>query len=190
LAFDATPPALADVRASVARRTATLRWTPGADVAATTVARKDGTPVALAPGAREATDGPLAPGTTSTWTVTVRDAAGNATAQDVSATVPGDATATATSRTTKRPTLRWKARPDAKYYNLQLFRNGRKVLTAWPTKPRYTLPRSWRLRGRTHKLVAGSYRWYAWPGYGPRARHRYGRLLAKGKVTVSAAAVR
>lgn len=84
----------------------------------------------------------------------------------------------------KRPTLAWRAQPKAKYYNLQLFRNGRKVLSAWPTVAHYTLKPSWRYHGRTYQLAAGRYRWYVWPGYGPRAAHRYGRLLAKGAVGV------
>ena len=84
----------------------------------------------------------------------------------------------------KRPTLTWRARPNVKYYNLQLFRNGRKILSAWPTVAHYTLKPSWRYHGHTYKLAAGRYRWYVWPGYGPRAAHRYGRLLTKGAVTV------
>ena len=84
----------------------------------------------------------------------------------------------------KRPTLTWRARPNVKYYNLQLFRNGRKILSAWPTVAHYTLKPSWRYHGHPYKLTAGRYRWYVWPGYGPRAAHRYGRLLAKGAVTV------
>jgi hypothetical protein len=85
---------------------------------------------------------------------------------------------------TKRPTLTWGARAKVKYYNLQLFRNGRKILSAWPTVAHYTLKPSWRYRGRTYKLDPGRYRWYVWPGYGPRSAHRYGRLVTKGVVTV------
>ncbi len=98
----------------------------------------------------------------------------------------GGPTATSTTAKTKakRPTLTWRARPKVKYYNLQLFRNGRKILSAWPTVARYTLKPSWRYRGHTYKLTAGSYRWYVWPGYGPRSAHHYGRLLSKGAVTV------
>jgi hypothetical protein len=92
----------------------------------------------------------------------------------------------ATRPTAKRLALTWRDRPGVKYYNLQLFRNGRKVLSAWPTVARYTLKPSWRYHGRTHKLAPGRYRWYVWPGYGPRSAHRYGRLLAKGVVTVPA----
>jgi hypothetical protein len=107
-------------------------------------------------------------------------------------TAPPASTAgpTATSTTAKptakakRPTLTWRARPQVKYYNLQLFRNGRKVLSAWPTVAHYTLKPSWHYHGRTYQLAAGRYRWYVWPGYGPRSAHRYGRLLAKGAVAV------
>ena len=93
-------------------------------------------------------------------------------------------TATSTTAKPKRTTLTWRARPQVKYYNLQLFRDGRKVLSAWPTVAHYTLKPSWRYHGRTYQLTAGRYRWYVWPGYGPRSAHRYGRLLAKGAVTV------
>jgi hypothetical protein len=142
----------------------------------------------------EATDGPLTAGMTYTYSVTVRDAAGNAATTSVMATAP-TATVIAASQAgatdkakakakAKRPTLTWRARPKVKYYNLQLFRNGRKILSAWPTVAHYTLKSSWRYRGHTYKLAPGRYRWYVWPGYGPRAAHRYGRLLTKGAVTV------
>jgi hypothetical protein len=188
LAFDVTAPALAEVAATVSGTTATLRWTAGADVIATSVVRQGLGPLEVPAGAREVTDGPLAAGKAYAWTIAVRDAAGNTTSVDAAAKVP--ATRVASASAGGRPTLRWKTRRNATYYNLQLFRFGRKVLSAWPTKPHYTLPRAWRLNGRTHRLTAGVYRWYVWPGYGPAARHRYGRLLAKGKVTVTTAAAR
>jgi hypothetical protein len=94
------------------------------------------------------------------------------------------ATSTTAKAKAKRPTLTWRARSKVKYYNLQLFRNGRKILSAWPTVAHYTLKPSWRYHGHAYKLTAGRYRWYVWPGYGPRAAHRYGRLLTKGAVTV------
>ncbi len=94
------------------------------------------------------------------------------------------ATSTTAKVKAKRPTLSWHARPKVTYYNLQLFRDGHKILSAWPTVPHYALKASWRYRGHTYKLAAGRYRWYVWPGYGPRAAHRYGRMLTKGAVTV------
>ena len=101
-------------------------------------------------------------------------------------TRPAGPTTTSTNAKAKakRPTLTWRKRAGVKYYNLQLFRNGRKILSAWPTVAHYTLKPSWRYRGHSYRLTAGRYRWYVWPGYGPRAAHRYGRLLAKGAVTV------
>jgi hypothetical protein len=187
LAYDATPPALSDVGATVTGATATVRWTPGADVVATSVVRQGGGAVDVPAGAHEAADGPLAPGIAYTWTVTVRDAAGNAASATATAAVPkADAKAAATSKSASRraPVIRWRAARNADYYNIQLLRNGRKVLSAWPTRPRYTLRRTWRYHGRTHRLAAGVYRYYVWAGYGPRAARRYGRLLAHGRVRV------
>jgi hypothetical protein len=85
---------------------------------------------------------------------------------------------------TKRRALTWRTRAKVKYYNLQLFRNGHKILSAWPTATHYTLKSTWRYHGHAYTLSPGRYRWYVWPGYGPRSAHRYGRLLAKGVVTV------
>ncbi|HMJ37356.1 MAG TPA: hypothetical protein VK501_25855 [Baekduia sp.] len=195
-AYDATAPALSDLGVTLAARVATLRWTPGADATQVTVVRRPGdggeparTVADGAPGAtRELADGLLAAGTAYTWTVSVRDVAGNASSATATATVPtaAQALATTTAANAKanaaRRALRWRARRGAKYYNLQLFRNGRKILSAWPTKPHYTLKTTWRYRGRRHRLAAGLYRWYVWPGYGTRAQHRYGKLLTRGQV--------
>jgi hypothetical protein len=194
LAYDATPPALAGVAVALSGTTATITWTPGSDVVSTSVIRQGGAPLTVGTGARTATDGPLTPGTGYTWTVTVRDAAGNATAATTGATVPTPTSAQSASKKAAarnaRPTLRWKGTHKADYYNLQLFRGTHKVLSTWPAGPRFTLPLTWHFRGSRHRLAAGRYRWYAWPGYGPRARHRYGKLLAHGTVTVTAAQAR
>jgi hypothetical protein len=193
LAYDATAPTLAEVGVTLANRTATVRWTAGADAQQVSVVRKPGEAGAPAravadgvPGTtRELADGPLAAGTAYTWTVTVRDVAGNAASASTSATVPTAAQAQATttkSSSNARRSLRWRARPGAKYYNVQLFRNGRKILSAWPTAPHYMLKTTWRYRGHRHRLTTGLYRWFVWPGYGTRSQHRYGRLLARGAV--------
>ena len=195
-AYDATPPALTDVSATVAAdRTATVRWTPGPDAQTVTVVRAPGGAPLLtaAPASTHAvTDGPLAPGTTDTYTITIADAAGNAATATTTATAPATPAAAtkASAKPTTLPALRWRARSPAKYYNLQLFRDGRKILSAWPTKPHYTLKASWRYRGKAYKLTSGRYRWYVWPGYGRRAQHRYGHLLAKGLVTYPAPPIR
>jgi len=140
---------------------------------------------------RAFTDAALAPGATTTYTLTLADAAGNASTATATASAPAATAAQAKTTTSQAlPTLRWRARPGAQYYNFQLYRNGRKVLSAWPRRTHYTLRASWRLNRKTYKLTAGRYRWYVWPGYGPRSRHHYGRLHAKGAVTYPAPPIR
>ena len=187
-AYDAAPPPLTALTATPQTdNTMSITWSTSPDARAATVTRAPGN-VTL-PGATPAgnvADGPLAAGTTYTYTVTLRDAAGNATTATTSAaTPPAPAIGAKSARPKARaklPTLRWRARRDARYYNFQLFRAGHKILSSWPRTNHYTLHRTWRYRGRTYTLKAGTYRWYVWPGYGPRAAHRYGRLLTKGSV--------
>jgi HYR domain-containing protein len=72
--------------------------------------------------------------------------------------------------------LEWVPVARATYYNLQVWRNGRKVLSRWPTRARFELRSSWRFAGRTQRLRPGRYTAYAWPGYGPKRAARYGPL--------------
>lgn len=199
LAYDATAPALTGVTATLgADDRPTVAWTPATDAQTVTLTRQPGAVTLLdrAPATtRSFTDAALAAGTTNTYTITLADAAGNATTATASASAPAAVAAKTKAKakskaTTTRPTLRWRTRPGARYYNFQLYRNGRKVLSAWPTRPHYTLRASWRLNRKTYKLTAGRYRWYVWPGYGPRSRHRYGRLHAKGALTYPAPPIR
>jgi hypothetical protein len=90
---------------------------------------------------------------------------------------------------TRPPVLRWRAVRGATYYNVQLYRAGRKVMTTWPKQPRLRLQRHWKLNGVAQRLKAGEYRWYVWPGFGRLAEHRYGRLLGTSTFTVSRAPV-
>jgi hypothetical protein len=73
--------------------------------------------------------------------------------------------------------LRWRPQPDATYYNIQVFRRGRKVFEAWPVTPYVTLASHWTYRGRNYRLTAARYEWFVWPGLGPREAARYGELL-------------
>ena len=82
------------------------------------------------------------------------------------------------------PVLSWTKVAKAAYYNVQVFRNGRKVLTAWQTEPSFQLQRSWRFAGTTHRLTPSTYRWYVWPGFGPRSANRYGKLVGTHRFTV------
>jgi hypothetical protein len=53
------------------------------------------------------------------------------------------------------PLLSWRGRKDSAYYNLQLYRNGKRVLVAWPSHASYRPPAS--------VMVPGTYVWYVWP---------------------------
>jgi hypothetical protein len=85
------------------------------------------------------------------------------------------------------PLLRWTKVRGADYYNVQLFRGGRKILSAWPAKPRFELERTWRFQGDRFRLKPGRrYRWMVWPGRGKRSRNDYGRLIGRGTFKVAA----
>lgn len=72
----------------------------------------------------------------------------------------------------------------ARYYNLQLWRRGRKILSVWPARPRYQLKGRWKFGGGSWRLEPGRYRWFVWPGFGPRSKADYGRRLGPGRFRV------
>jgi hypothetical protein len=188
--YDATPPVLTGVtvapddagarlawQASGAARVMVMRSAPGARAAQSAVVY-DGTGDAF-------TDRGLKNGTRYSYVVQALDAAGNATSDSVAVTPTADASTKhllspgAASSLSRPPLLRWRRIARASYYNVQLFRHGKKILSAWPTKPQYQLRSVWTYRGHRHRLGKATYRWLLWGGYGPRSQHRYGKLLGK-----------
>jgi hypothetical protein len=81
------------------------------------------------------------------------------------------------ARLRKAPKLVWFRDSEASYYNLQLYRGSRKILSAWPKKPTRVLPRKWRFEGHSYSLAPGIYTWFVWPGYGARSAVDYGDLM-------------
>ena len=77
------------------------------------------------------------------------------------------------------PLLRWRPVRGALFYNVQLYRNDRKVLTRWPRDARFRVKSKWTHRGRTHRLRPARYRWYVWPAY----ENGYGRLRIRSRFT-------
>ena len=59
------------------------------------------------------------------------------------------------STVTTAPQLTWTAQKATAYYNVQLFHNGTRVLTGWPTKAAFSIPPG--------KLKPGTYVWFVWP---------------------------
>jgi len=194
--YDATPPVLADVTARPDDAGARLAWqasgassimvirSPAGARAAQSDVVYDGTGDAF-------TDRGLKNGRRYTYLVQAVDVAGNATSDSVAVTPDAEASTKhllspgSKSRLSRPPMLRWREIEAASYYNIQLFRHGKKILSAWPTKAHYQLRRAWTYRGHRHRLGKATYRWYLWGGYGHRAEHRYGRLLGKRSFTVT-----
>jgi hypothetical protein len=94
------------------------------------------------------------------------------------------------ARVTKPPLLVWRRVARAGYYNVQLFRGKRKILSAWPTRARLRLSARWKFAGRVRRLTPGVYRWYVWPGYGVPSARNYGQLLGQSMFVVARSARR
>jgi hypothetical protein len=212
LKFDGNPPIIAGLDAAPGDRRLVLSWQMTVDVISVSVVRR--APVDGQPGtpvfqglARTFTDDHLDNGVRYTYDVTVKDRAGN----KASASVSGTPTAAAQSKGTavtgrprrrtktrgllgplpgatvsarRPPLLRWLKVRKARYYNVQLHTRGRKILTAWPTKPRYRLRTRWTYAGKVRHLRPGRYRWMVWPGFGRRSKANYGRLIGQSTFVV------
>jgi hypothetical protein len=79
------------------------------------------------------------------------------------------------------PLLKWRAVRGARYYNVQLYRRGRKILSLWPRRTRVKLDRKWTFRGHQERLRRGVHVWIVWPAHGTLERPRYGRMLGLSK---------
>jgi hypothetical protein len=200
LRYDTKPPSLKRVRAEIARRGVVLRWAASKDSLTFAVVRRPGLrgpkPSTIYSGkARTFIDRRLQNGVRYRYTVTAYDEAGNGAAKVLLAHPKSVKTAAAPSPTTPKrtvpsltapaagaklslpPLLRWTAVPNATYYNVQLYRDGKKILTAWPKDTKFRLPTSWKYGGRSHVLSPGRYRWYVWPGFGSPSASDYGKLV-------------
>jgi len=83
------------------------------------------------------------------------------------------------------PRLAWAPVENATYYNVQVWR-GRRIFSAWPSRPSLRLKRSWIYEGRRYRLTPGRYRWYVWPGFRGRGAKSFGRLLGGSSFVVTA----
>jgi hypothetical protein len=213
LQYDATAPPVLGLHAVAGDRRVAIRWTTSADVTFVQVVRIPGvgsnaaSVVFKGPGS-SFVDQDVDNGASYVYTVDLRDAAGNETTAAVRAMprlpsadpVPGTGGVTPGPRPRgarlrfprtnavisagRPPVLRWTRVRRARYYNVQLHRAGRKILSAWPAKPRYRLHRRWSYAGKHRRLARGRYVWYVWPGYGRRSAARYGGLIGRSTFRV------
>ena len=70
------------------------------------------------------------------------------------------------------PRLTWAARKGTAYYNVQVFRNGKRVLIGWPTASAFAVPKG--------KLGPGTYVWFVWPAVRrPGSPPTFGELIGR-----------
>jgi hypothetical protein len=185
LNYDATPPPAPLVDSLPGDNRVALEWTTSPDSQAEVVrGGKEVAPVVVYRGPGGAfTDRGLRNGQRYRYAVSLIDQAGNRAAGTTSA-VPTSSKLLEPAkgeriRIVQLPLLIWKRVRKADYYNVQIFRGRRKVLSSWPRQPRFQVKRRWRYGGRQYRLVPGKYCWYVWPGHGRRAKRDYGKRLGK-----------
>jgi hypothetical protein len=192
--YDATPPVVSKVTASIGKKTATVAWEVTGATTITLIRASASAPTrqrtVYAGSGSRFTDRGLVRGRHYTYIVRAADAAGNVASRSMNVT-PGSTASSdrllaprANAKLRKPPLLRWREVRKARYYNVQVFRKGKKILSAWPSKPHYQLRRTWRYRGRRHRLADATYHWYLWAGYGKRSAHHYGNLLGQRSFVV------
>ena len=184
-AYDATPPQLT-ATAATGDRTVQLSWQTAGDLApvvSVTVVKNPGDETVYSGGATTYTDTKVTDGVAYTYVITARDAAGNASTQAVPATPSArllQPVANANVKSSAPPMLTWTPVRGATYYNVQLYRQGAKVLSMWPAQASLQVPRKWRFDGHRYRLRPGRYRWFVWPGFGKRDAGRYGHRIGAG----------
>jgi hypothetical protein len=183
--YDSTPPPAPSVDAMPGKRRVRVTWTssPDSQVEVTRIGGGKPSTVVYRGSGGAFIDRSLENGRRYRYVVTLIDQAGNRAARSDS-TVPTASKlllpsrgARLKKRRTSGPLLVWKEVPKARYYNVQVLRNGRKVLSAWPKNPRLRLKRTWTYQGRRFRLRPAAYCWRVWPGFGKRSKDRYGKLL-------------
>ena len=208
--YDDQPPALTALPADVGSDLAIIRWSTSPDTVTTEVTRSPGIGDAPASTVYSGTgttftDPNVQNDQTYTYAINARDAANNLASVTVTVTPHADPAPTPdtfvavtpdaqpappppTSAEVRRPLgpprLEWRRVKRATYYNVQLFRGKKKILSRWPRSTHLQLPARWTFNGRVMRLTPGTYRWYVWPGFGKRSAKRYGRLLVKRQLTV------
>jgi hypothetical protein len=76
------------------------------------------------------------------------------------------------SKVVEAPRLTWKAKEGTAYYNVQIFRNGTRILTDWPSTASFRLLET--------LLEPGTYTWFVWPALkGKGSGATFGDLIGR-----------
>lgn len=191
LSYDATPPDPGPATISTGDRVVRLAWPASPSASVTRTPGLDGAPssVIYQGGGSGFTDRDVRNRRRYSYVLTLTDQAGNAASRELSAKPQRKLLAPEHRATVAAPPLlTWTPVRDARYYNVQLFRDGRKILSAWPKHASLQLKRKWRFRGKRRRLKPDEYHWHVWPGEGRRAANEYGERIGKRSFTVLPAA--
>ena len=188
--YDGTGPRLAKVAAAIGDRSATLSWKRPADLKTVEVVRRPGrssaSPSVVYRGnGTSFHDTNLRVGVAYRYTLTSKDAAGNTATVSLTATARALYAPTVGAKVGKGGVkLAWTASRGSRYYNVQLYRGGKKILSAWPLTATLKLAQHWQYGGKKYELRPGTYHWYVWPGVGARSASRYGAMLGGSSFVV------
>ena len=141
--YDATAPALAKTEAKIDKGVARIGWERAGDVVEVELLRSPGingakSTIVYRGNGAAFVDKTVKASIRYRYEISVADLAGNVTTKAVMAEAAGatkntSLLAPATGSVVKAPPLlRWKAVKGATFYNVQLYRNGRKLLSTWP----------------------------------------------------------
>ena len=86
-------------------------------------------------------------------------------------------------------TFVWVPVANASSYLVEFFRRGRKIFRARPSSARLVVPAHWTFNGRRYTLAPGRYAWSVRPGYGSRARARYGPAVVRATLLIQRGSV-
>jgi hypothetical protein len=186
--YDDTTPSVGGLTVKAGNRSAVLTWIASADTTVVELVRKAGTRstgTTVYRGTRRTyTDTGLQNGVRYHYTLTGYDEAMNVDTEAAAITPSAPLVSPkAGAVVSAPPRLAWRPVPKATYYNAQVWRNGR-IYSTWPKGTSVQLKRTWVYKGRRYKLTPGRYRWYVWPGYGARAKKKFGPLIGASSFVV------
>ena len=189
--YDATAPTLPVAKAMVAKGVAKIVWQRSPDAVLVELERSPGIngrkkTIVYRGNGVSFTDKTVRDGVRYRYEIRASDVAGNMVEKAVTADIATPALyKPATGAAVRAPlVLAWEAVKGATFYNVQLYRNGRKVLTFWPKTATFRVGKTWRYAGKLQRLERGRYNWYVWGARGTRAKPQYGKLLGSNTFVV------
>ena len=188
--YDATAPKLGKAKAESTSGVVRLSWLRPPDAVSVQLVRKPGlkgarSSVVYRGNAAAFADKTVRPGIRYRYDIVAADIAGNLSGRVVTVGPLARLYLPARGDKVRAPlTLAWHAEPSATFYNVQLYRNGVKVLSAWPRKATLRVGRTWRYAGKARRLEPGRYVWYVWGARGTPQRPSFGPRLGTSSFIV------